>query len=172
MEGAIVLAVVYRCLNLLSGYSTTDNGPSTCSAFLYAALWRSLQMQGDASGSCLEARYPVINSPQDFSAKFDVCNPCIPIPVAAVVPASTGRTTPVTQRARSLARNRTADPTSHPFPSVFSRLLAARVSRSVWVIPAPLLYIIGVYTIPNRSASSIARNNNTKERESYQGKHN
>lgn len=70
-----------------------------------------------------------------------------PVPaIAAVAPASTGRTTPVIHLACSLAKNRTAAPQSHPLPSVFNMLRCRRASRTSGGIP--LLYNIGVYSRP------------------------
>lgn len=70
------------------------------------------------------------------------------MPVAHVVPASTGRITPVIQRASSEAKNLMAAPTSQPLPSVPRRLRDLRASRSFPSMPASPPYTIGVYTMP------------------------
>lgn len=69
----------------------------------------------------------------------------MPIPTAAVEPASTGKIAPVIHLAWSLARKVTAHAASHPFPSVPSKLLFRRASRASSLMPPA--YIIGVYSI-------------------------
>lgn len=80
----------------------------------------------------------------------------IPIPTAAVEPASTGKIAPVIHRAWSLARKVTAHAASQPLPSVPSRLLLRRASRASSLMPPA--YIIGVYNIcgfvSNKSVSN------------------
>ena len=74
----------------------------------------------------------------------------MPIPTAAVAPASTGNIAPVIHLAWLLARKTTAQAASHPVPSVPSKLrafLASLVSSDM-----PLAYIIGVYSIWTQSA--------------------
>jgi hypothetical protein len=91
--------------------------------------------------------------------------------VEQVAPASTGRMTPVihlatfsfrprkanrkekTYLASSPARNRTAAPQSHPFPSVFNKLLSFRDALCSSDIPPP--YIIGVYNIPGHTQLTL-----------------
>src|ERR1700742_5012956 len=75
------------------------------------------------------------------------------VPTAAVTPASTGHINPVIHLASGPVRNLTAQPTSHPLPSVFSKLrffLASRASSDI-----PPVYIMGVYTMPGQTQLTL-----------------